>query len=999
MQQAESLLRELQTYNVELQDLITEGFDAKLLRILFAHIGVSVEPINIPPHEFVTSHHLNDNKTSDLSLKTQPDYETVSSPRPNHPLYMTQSQHSATTAKLSHPSDDPKQADQISEATTPSDIKLGSSNPGGKTGHKSTELKTVDRKAYIARMLAAKTGKVVSGSGASSDTLKPSSEPSSAVHTHSPAPDTPTNPDQPSNLESRSSPNITVQSSTLNSGLEAKKRAQTELARQKMEALKNQREAQVKNQVRMSPRPMSSDNVSPTRESPSSEAPEATTGLPVRSNPTPVPRQASYFSPVSLKPAFNLPGLFSSSADTTTRGQINEDQPLSEAEGTEVGVTMAAQHGGKDSALKDSVTGSKTPRAASDYKPGSGSRKRQQAADYIDLPSTKTRKTFSHSEENSVVIDVSDDEDSDTLGSLSRLEGGNLGSVRKPPIQENADNHRREYRIIEKPALEQDIPLPPPLPLLSQGHGKSQEPEVLRSKEMEIEQMNRKIAELEQRIRAKQTSGPTQSSSQLATAASMQSVLNSTQGNEGNERAQSAPKQSKASPVQSLNSNTPDASLLEARSTIDTVANTGQGSTPALAENVSNRVEPSSDISTVEFGESLASVVNEATSRSFQHQTGEPSSTKASLARDDSIRKRSQLESNLADLGKEIAEIEVSLQLRKAEMDRLRTNLNNMQHHRKQLSQELASLDKALSPEQNGLRQMSLNNLDVQGTKQVDNYDSEKPNSFLGTQPNSLQQESKAPISNSVPDFTADRSDATQSDTGPTESANMLSPVTDDGQDDGQDIESSGLDDAAIEKSSDEELDEDGMDISRSEMDEGELSEDIQIAGQDPADAMDTSEEDDFYEPPNEVLTQSEDQVAAGLSRPPLTEIPPNPISWKSAALSSGELVSQGSNRLEASITNDKAQMGTDPDTLSRTEAAENESDDYEPPEPSVVPEKSALSVDRNYVADTNDGYAKGAAQINEDPSFKPVSSEPRDDSEATSRLPEVCCCNHFCRY
>ena len=386
------------------------------------------------------------------------------------------------------------------------------------SGVKAGEKKTMDRKDYIARLLAAKTGKP-----AVSIAVPVSSETSIIADSGASAqvqPTTTAAATSPANVRQAASEPLNNSLGTQNedSDVEAKRKAQTDLARRKIEALK------VRENFSQQARPAISSNVmKDTRQTPIKSLPNVSAERPVPS------RHSSYFSPASQKPPFSIPGLFMTS---DAPEPANNTQPLANE------VFTASSQGAAHSAFRSSQedlppqpTASarsptadetlKLPETSSNLKfalPAtasamiSSSRKRQKASDFIDSPSTRIKRPLGQQEDNSVIIDISDDEVSnDTSGdetlSTKDIVGRRVSPSTEIHVTAPGNGEEKPTKGLPRPIeiSQRKKSVIKMLPT-AQASGQS-DLKGLKSKEMEIEAINRKIAELEQRIaiKAKQT--------------------------------------------------------------------------------------------------------------------------------------------------------------------------------------------------------------------------------------------------------------------------------------------------------------------------------------------------------------------------------------------------------------------------------------------------------------------------------------------------------------
>jgi len=400
--------------------------------------------------------------------------------------------------------------------------------PGTKAG----DSKVVDRKEYIARMLAAKAGKPASSAGASIiPKATTSTDADSVIQTITlPAPSTISSATLQQDVQPITEPKIDPSPQTAKEDLEveANKKAQTDLARQKIDALRFRASKQ------QDARRAASDESNHQSKQPLS-APQ-TQGLfdiPLTaSQPTLSSRQGSYFSPMSQKPPFSIPGLFmtSDTLESAKSSQQMESQVLGASQQRDnQAISRAVQQQFHSIAFNAPKLASRTtersplpgynvdtgnsPLPSLRSSPTITHRKRQKAADFIDSPATRVKRPFGQQEHSSVIIDISEDD-------ASSLEDNGLdmeiddGRDSLPPQSHTGDTGN------EKPKSFRDVPpltefpsqkkaadvIPPAIQALTQV----KDLKGLKSKEMEIESMNRRIKELEERIMAKRTTSRAQ---------------------------------------------------------------------------------------------------------------------------------------------------------------------------------------------------------------------------------------------------------------------------------------------------------------------------------------------------------------------------------------------------------------------------------------------------------------------------------------------------------
>ena len=398
---------------------------------------------------------------------------------------------------------------------------------------KAADSKLIDRKEYIARMLAAKTGKPLpttnttdAPKAATSIEIEPKMDKNATADLVS----------HPVTVEStektfvEATPLAPEELRKDTADMEAIRKAQTDLARQKIEALRvretKQHEARtvVNTDTEGQPETLrrtsthNSDDKSDTVLQPSA---------PNRPN--------SYFSPVSQKPPFSIPGLFMTSGTSDQpllsqkgesllfplRQDANDTSPTQVPSGA-VGMGFL-QPDGKSSTPSTSaqppvpallVDQGESFHLAVRETPEAIPRKRHKAADFIDSPSTRIKRPLGQQDHGAVIIEISEDEANDSEddwmdidvdhslnctpleNQMNNVQGGTWRSIGDQPPLSDVPSQKRS--AVLKPAS----PQPPASQVREQKD--------LKSTEIEIEVMNRKIKELEQRIIAKKSNSRAQ---------------------------------------------------------------------------------------------------------------------------------------------------------------------------------------------------------------------------------------------------------------------------------------------------------------------------------------------------------------------------------------------------------------------------------------------------------------------------------------------------------
>lgn len=393
--------------------------------------------------------------------------------------------------------------------------------------------KPIDRKEYIARLLAAKAGKTLPTTNASkplSDPVPPKVPlaPSEGIQREKPVSDKP-NLDPISSISTPKKdeePTDTAANSAVQKSIaaEAKKREQTELARRKIEELKKRSEALKKN-----PSTKEAAQQSPLVQT-STIAPsekvmmESARLLPLHSS-----SQNSYFPLHNA--TFTIPGLFMTSQqsqpDLPREPVIAAPIPEKDPQADTLIPTKCTDSSAdtlprqpvpmKTPASPDKereVAGSDSISQATISKTVSNLRKRPTAADFLEPIPSKSRRLGNPKPDDKVVFEVSDDEadepDQNITGmQLNGDQGMVVDQVGRSPIPPSGSHvqkgHSQQLALTGAPGVSELSKSTASLPLQSlPAPPKLKESGGLRSKEEEIARMNRKIAEMEQRRKSKQ---------------------------------------------------------------------------------------------------------------------------------------------------------------------------------------------------------------------------------------------------------------------------------------------------------------------------------------------------------------------------------------------------------------------------------------------------------------------------------------------------------------
>ena len=412
--QAQGALLSLAPHSIRYTELVGEGINPTILKQLYEEVGIKV-PIR-PPADACTQS--SSKETADARTD-----QSAANGQAKQPAKQNEPQLAAApTATPSEPSSVPPQ-----------------SAPASTT-------KPMERKEVIARMLAAKAAKSSPASAPSTD----------AAQTAASVQSTPATVEK----STLSTPSQDQSANEKETRLREKNKAQTELARQRIEQLKKQgliRNLQ-KSQINVD---KEQKNV---QESPQPQ-PSTIKQHPLPERP-PLPESASFDQ---------IPGLFMMGQAPPTNGAHTTVQdPVSDS----------AAH------------------------PRSSQRKRPRASDFDDDPIPVPKKAFTNGTNHQIpperlIIDISDDEFyDDDEGSMDVETSTGLSKGSGPPVAEGLP---RAYpppagNLPHRPATSQSYSSSA---ISTPGNHKSNEQDDLRKKDLEIQAMHRRIAELEQRKKAK----------------------------------------------------------------------------------------------------------------------------------------------------------------------------------------------------------------------------------------------------------------------------------------------------------------------------------------------------------------------------------------------------------------------------------------------------------------------------------------------------------------
>lgn len=410
--------------------------------------------------------------------------------------------------------------------------------------------KSIDRKDYIARLQAAKAGKAPPAAGSSQAPGDSTSQitpqhASSRIQDQVNTGGTPKDSLSEKNLPAKISVlpgSLVTATPPANTTAEAKKREQTELARRKIEELKNRSKAMkdtasASNEVPTpASTPAASTNQPYDKQHQSMEVQQPNQALtdPTRSPFGQAMPQHAYFQ--SQNNSFFLPGLFMSNSQDQQKAPTELPPAASVHTGSHnLGDTKSADihSSGADLAQRQSFPAPApapapapekivppveqkqsppivVPSQATSFQASSNARKRPTAADFIEPMPSKFRRSYSHKADSSVVFEVSEDEADESETEVADVQ---VNGNRETETSQSGELVATRTGRTNDDASRQ-------LPTLTESYSKaeqhngrlnqgSQTPtkkdaDGLRAREEEIERMNRRIIEMEQRRKLKQ---------------------------------------------------------------------------------------------------------------------------------------------------------------------------------------------------------------------------------------------------------------------------------------------------------------------------------------------------------------------------------------------------------------------------------------------------------------------------------------------------------------
>lgn len=533
-EQAQGALLSLATQDIRYTELVNEGVNPFILRRLYEDIGIRVPPPgpqaaneSPPQPKFREAPLLNNSATdklpTQLSLPSIAKQPQAMIPNPFEEILSNQKSQAESTvvADLNNRGSLAQTPAHDSQVSAPASSKVINAGVEAKLQTPALPSKNLDRKDYIAQMLAAKTGKTVPARSDAGKLAMASKPPPNRAMSKEPA--TSSMAIKTSTVDPQvSNPPADVQ-------VKEKSKAQTELARQKMEQLKRQAlsKAQSYPQIISSPdetfpQPSSQQPAVPTMSIdvrfPSSTADGVANNDALLDNAV----QAAQMQPSAAVPS-NLPARppEPQSAMATfqlpDRPPLPQTAPVSRIPGlfmTTLGQPSLASTT-SDTISETLLTRLQTPTTTL------SSRKRPRASDFTDEPINSAKRPFADNRSpRRVEIEISDDE------MMYGAEDGDMDIEQKSELEsktpaEPVKDSAKQTSIRDLPPLT-DFPqrrpvIPssnlttPPINSGPQTPGRVREQEDLQRKDLEIQAMRKRIAELERRRREKQNTSGAQS--------------------------------------------------------------------------------------------------------------------------------------------------------------------------------------------------------------------------------------------------------------------------------------------------------------------------------------------------------------------------------------------------------------------------------------------------------------------------------------------------------
>lgn len=513
---AKSALLGLLPHSIRYADVLAAGVDETTLRSLYEEIGVKVPPRTVPTRTEKTDDNNNMGQKHSTRLSTPngrtnepgdhpaslvvqlPPPLPSSGPKTFGTKQTRQDMVGHSEKELRSPTGEPmKHQEEVKSGAGSFPLPIAKVTTVKSSQPTVTSSKPLERKDYIARMLAAKSA---TAKAPSAPTLSTQGAPLvKGSFNDVTKDDTGVLLKAPNTKELPSSKLSSKGSKVMDS--EAIKQAQTDLARQKMEELKNRNSTQPEQALPSRVEPRAQPNVTPAPVPSITSAPSKST-------------QAQHFVP--SKPSTPQP-LQQAKLIYKSRPESPKDPTISQADKVPVGAAPFSGIPGlfmtsaplpatqSVTSLTSTVQPPSTPAGIS----STNARKRPLAADLNDLSTNTLKRPFGQTRHVEVVIDVSDDDVVDMADdSDMEIEDAEKGII---PRQSQTATNNSTMKSLHDPQLLRDTVHRKSVvatsslntPSAPQTPGKGKRPEDLRSREEQIQLMHKKIAALEQRQKSK----------------------------------------------------------------------------------------------------------------------------------------------------------------------------------------------------------------------------------------------------------------------------------------------------------------------------------------------------------------------------------------------------------------------------------------------------------------------------------------------------------------
>ena len=552
---AKGALIDLHQNRIGLEQLSAEGIDASLLKELYLEAGIQVDEVLVPPNLARPTSSLgftvaSTDQGSDIStrLSILPRTElSLPADKLDRQNVLT-SDSPSETLDLSQNTPGERSMPELNVSKLPTESKTQAQKhkisvafPSSKSAGKTKVDQTFERKDYIARMIAERTGKPVAAkvSKAPESTTKPAENSTGRLRPEDLTP----RPDLDPSLKASFSPGLTSQT-----GFDAKKKAQTELLRQKTEALKrgsslrevSGRFVETLQSPQSSPSFAADPNSTydsgsislskqPSAHLQISATPQITVQENLDGEYTPA---TPFFASLETPWPNGLPGLNSSyqpesqsshleqstaQSDTALSNPIyppyrrTDELKESELPATAIKPDRDPSASIPSASETDTVMIEETTKTPLMPNTVDKTRKRATAADFIDAPSNRVKRRIGSTGHVQVFIEVSEDEEDEGDNS----DGTELDGVVPSETSRSArsiDRQTTKATAIRELPPSSNLPMrstaqitPSYTPPAVQTPGKVIEPEELARTEEKIRALKQKIAETERRKKARET--------------------------------------------------------------------------------------------------------------------------------------------------------------------------------------------------------------------------------------------------------------------------------------------------------------------------------------------------------------------------------------------------------------------------------------------------------------------------------------------------------------